>query len=162
MSITDADWRATIELDLMAAVRTTRAALPAMLAAGAGVIVTTCSVNARLPDPAVMDYSVAKAGLASFCKALSKEVGPRGIRVNTVSPGPVATDLWLGQGGVAQTVSAATGVAPEDVASQAASQMVTGRFTRPEEVADLVLFLASDASAARLSAGIFRPFCHSS
>ena len=124
-----------------------QAALPAMLAAGAGVIVTTCSVNARLPDPAVMDYSVAKAGLASFCKALSKEVGPRGIRVNTVSPGPVATDLWLGQGGVAQTVSAATGAGPQEVASQAASQMVTGRFTRPDEVADLVLFLASDRAS---------------
>jgi NAD(P)-dependent dehydrogenase (short-subunit alcohol dehydrogenase family) len=147
LSITDADWHATIELDLMTAVRATRAALPAMLAAGTGVIVTTCSVNARLPDPAVMDYSVAKAGLASFCKALSKEVGPRGIRVNTVSPGPVATDLWLGQDGVAQTVSAATGAAPQEVANQAASQMVTGRFTRPEEVADLVVFLASDRAS---------------
>jgi NAD(P)-dependent dehydrogenase (short-subunit alcohol dehydrogenase family) len=144
LSITDADWHATIELDLMAAVRTTRSVLPAMLAAGSGVIVTICSVNARLPDPAVMDYCVAKAGLANFCKALSKEVGPRGIRVNTVSPGPVATDLWLGAGGVAQTVSAATGAAPQEVANQAASQMVTGRFTRPDEVADLVVFLASD------------------
>jgi NAD(P)-dependent dehydrogenase (short-subunit alcohol dehydrogenase family) len=65
-----------------------------------------------------MDYSVAKAGLASFCKALSKEVGPRGIRVNTVSPGPVATDLWLGQGGAARTVSAATGAAPQEVANR--------------------------------------------
>ena len=61
-----------------------------MLAAGTGVIVSTCSVNARLPDPAVMDYSVAKAGLASFCKALSKEVGPRGIRVI-----PSAPARWL-------------------------------------------------------------------
>src|SRR6516162_9266649 len=147
LSITDADWRATIELDLMAAVRTTRAALPAMLAAGAGVIVSTCSVNARLPDPAVMDYSVAKAGLASFCKALSKEVGPRGIRVNTVSPGPVATDLWLGDQGVAQTVGRATGAKPEDVASQAAQGSVTGRFSRPDEVAELVLLLASDRTA---------------
>jgi NAD(P)-dependent dehydrogenase (short-subunit alcohol dehydrogenase family) len=134
----------TPELDLMTAIRTTRAALPAMLTASRGVIVSTCSVNARLPDPAVMDYSVAKAGLANFCKALSKEVGPRGIRVNTVSPGPVATDLWLGEGGVAQTVSAATGAAPQEMANQAASQMVTGRFTSPDEVAGLVLFLASD------------------
>ena len=134
------------DLDELARTGQVRVVL-ADLADPAVVIVSTCSVNARLPDPAVMDYSVAKAGLASFCKALSKEVGPRGIRVNTVSPGPVATDLWLGQGGVAQTVSAATGAAPQEVASQAASQMVTGRFTRPDEVADLVLFLASDRAS---------------
>ncbi len=144
LSITDDDWQATINLNLMTAVRITRGALPSMIAAGKGAIVSTCSVNAYLPDPAVMDYSAAKAALANFSKALSKEVGPKGIRVNTVSPGPVATDLWLGQGGVAATVGAATGADPGDVAKQAASQMVTGRFTRPEEVADLVLFLASD------------------
>jgi Enoyl-(Acyl carrier protein) reductase len=85
--------------------------------------------------------------LVNFAKALSKEVGPMGIRVNSVNPGPVATDLWLGTGGVAATVSAATGADPKDVASQAARQMVTGRFTQPHEVADLVLFLASDLAA---------------
>jgi NAD(P)-dependent dehydrogenase (short-subunit alcohol dehydrogenase family) len=106
--------------------------------------VTTSSVNAFLPDPLVIDYSAAKAALANFCKALSKEVGPRGVRVNTVSPGPVATALWLGDGGVAQTVARATGAQPDAVAKQAAEQMVTGRFTRPQEVADLVLLLASD------------------
>src|SRR5260370_38112997 len=112
LSITDADWHATIELDLMAAVRTTRAALPAMLAARTAVIVRTCSVNARLPDPTVMDYSLAKTGLASLCKAQSKVVGPRGTRVNTVSPGAVATDRGLGQGGGAPTVSPATAPPP--------------------------------------------------
>jgi NAD(P)-dependent dehydrogenase (short-subunit alcohol dehydrogenase family) len=147
LSITDEDWLATLNLDLMAAIRACRAVLPAMLAAGSGAIITVCSVNARLPDPAVLDYSTAKAGLAGFCKALSKEVGPHGIRVNTVSPGPVATDLWLGADGVAQTVSAATGARPDDVAKQAAGQMVTGRFTQPAEVADLVLFLASSRAA---------------
>ena len=60
-SITDEDWLATITLDLMAAVRMTRSVLPAMLAAGSGAIITICSVNARLPDPAVLDYCVAKA-----------------------------------------------------------------------------------------------------
>jgi NAD(P)-dependent dehydrogenase (short-subunit alcohol dehydrogenase family) len=144
LSITDDDWATTLTLNLMAAVRTTRSALPVMLAAGHGAIVNICSVNAALPDPAVLDYSAAKAALASFSKSLSKEFGPSGIRVNTVSPGPVATDLWLGPGGVAETRSKAAGVRPEDVESAAAQAMVLGRFTRPDEVADLVLYLASD------------------
>jgi len=147
LSITDEDWQSSLTLNLMAAVRATRSVLPAMLTAGKGSIVTVCSVNAALPDPAVLDYSAAKAALAGFCKALSKEVGPRGVRVNTVSPGPVATDLWLGDQGVAQAVSRATGAKPEDVASQAAQGSVTGRFSRAEEVADLVLLLASDRTA---------------
>jgi NAD(P)-dependent dehydrogenase (short-subunit alcohol dehydrogenase family) len=94
-----------------------------------------------------MDYSAAKAALANFSKSLSKEVGPHGIRVNTISPGPVATDLWLGDHGVAATVSRETGARAQDVQSQAAQQTVTGRFSRPEEVADLVLILASDRTA---------------
>jgi NAD(P)-dependent dehydrogenase (short-subunit alcohol dehydrogenase family) len=147
LSISDEDWQAALDLNLMAAVRATRSALPAMLAAGHGSIVTICSVNASLPDPAVLDYSAAKAALAGFCKALSKEVGPRGVRVNTVRPGSVATYLWLGDNGVVKDVSQATGATPEDVASQAARGSVTGRFSRPEEVADLVLLLASDRTA---------------
>jgi NAD(P)-dependent dehydrogenase (short-subunit alcohol dehydrogenase family) len=131
----------------MAAVRATWAVLPVMISAGRGAIVTISSVNAFLPDPAVMDYSAAKAALASFCKSLSKEVGPHGIRVNTISPGPVATDLWLGDHGFAATVSRATGASPQDVQQQAARQSATGRFSRPEEVADLVLMLASDRTA---------------
>jgi NAD(P)-dependent dehydrogenase (short-subunit alcohol dehydrogenase family) len=147
LSITDQDWLATLNLNLMTAVRATRAALPAMIEAGKGAIVNVCSVNSVLPDPAVLDYSAAKAALASFSKALSKEVGPKGIRVNTVSPGPVATDLWLGPDGVAATVGSATGARPDEVAKGAASAMLTGRFSRPEEVADLVLLLASDVTA---------------
>ena len=145
--ITDEDWLASLTLNLMAAVRTTRAALPVMVAAGKGAIVNISSANAFLPDPAVMDYSAAKAALANFSKSLSKEVGPHGIRVNTISPGPVATDLWLGDHGVAATVSRATGARAQDVQSQAAQQTVTGRFSRPEEVADLVVILASDRTA---------------
>jgi len=147
LAITDADWLASININLMAAVRATRSALPSMLAAGKGAIVNVCSVNSVLSDPAVMDYSAAKAALASFSKALSKEVGPKGVRVNTVSPGPVATDLWLGGDGVAARVGRATGARPEDVAKSAAQGMVTGRFSRPDEVADLVVILASDRTA---------------
>ncbi|MFI5932189.1 SDR family NAD(P)-dependent oxidoreductase [Actinoplanes sp. NPDC051494] len=144
LAVTDDMWATTWNLNVMAAVRATRAVLPIMLAAGAGVVVNTGSVNARLADPLVVDYSAAKAALTNLAKSLSKEYGSRGIRVNTVAPGPVATDLWLGTDGVAETVAAANGTTPDEIAAGAAAAMVTGRFTRPEEVADLVLLLASD------------------
>jgi NAD(P)-dependent dehydrogenase (short-subunit alcohol dehydrogenase family) len=144
LSLTDDDWLWGLTINFLAAVRTTRAALPHLLDRGAGTIVSTCSVNAILPDPLVIDYSAAKAALLNFSKSLSKEVGPRGVRVNTVSPGPVATPLWLGEDGVAATVARASGGEAGDIAKQAAANAVTGRFTRPEEVADLIVLLASD------------------
>ncbi|QGG39966.1 oxidoreductase [Aeromicrobium yanjiei] len=141
-AIPDEEWAWSVRMNLMAAVRTTRAALPHLLDRR-GCIVSTCSVNAVLPDPLVMDYSAAKAALASFSKSLSKEVGPRGVRVNTVSPGPVATDLWLGDHGVANVVAAAGGGDAHSVAAEAAAQAATGRFTTPEEVAAMIVVLAS-------------------
>jgi NAD(P)-dependent dehydrogenase (short-subunit alcohol dehydrogenase family) len=154
LSITDEDWASTMNLNLMAAVRMTRAVLPSMIAAGGGAIVTMSSVNAFLPDPAVLDYSASKAAVANFSKSLSKEVAQHNIRVNTVSPGPVSTGLWLGTSGVAQTVARATGGDPAAVAQQAAADAATGRFTTPEEVADLMLFLAS-ARAANVTGADF-------
>jgi NAD(P)-dependent dehydrogenase (short-subunit alcohol dehydrogenase family) len=144
VAVTDEQWLNSLTLTFLAAVRTTRAALPAMLAAGRGAIVTVCSINAFLPDPSVIDYCAAKAALANFSKALSKEVGPLGIRVNTVSPGPVSTGLWLGDHGVAATVGGASNVDPETVVHQQEQQAATRRFTTPQEVADLVLFLTSE------------------
>lgn len=146
-SVTDEEWLAAFTINVLTPVRMLRAVLPFMLDAGRGSIVTVSSVNAFLPDPLVIDYSAAKAALANLSKSLSKEVGGRGIRVNTVSPGPVATDLWLGEGGVAQTVARATGADPAAVAAGAAGGAVTGRFTRPDEVARLICFLASDAAS---------------
>jgi NAD(P)-dependent dehydrogenase (short-subunit alcohol dehydrogenase family) len=145
--VTDDDWDRSLTLTLMAAVRTTRAAVPELTRRGGGSIVTISSVNATLADPSVIDYAAAKAALSSFSKSLSKELGPAGIRVNTVSPGPVETGLWLGGQGVAQAVSAETGTNPAEVAARAAAGAATGRFTRPAEVADLVLVLASDRSS---------------
>ena len=119
-----------------------------MLKAGSGAIVMTCSVNARLPDPAVLDYSAAESCTSPHSpRRCPRKSGRAGIRVNTVSPGPVATDLWLGHGSIAETISHATGAKPAEVESQAAAGSATGRFSQPNEVASLIAYLASDLAA---------------
>jgi len=147
VTVTDEDWDAAWSLGLMSAVRTTRAAIPHMMDRGGGSIVVIGSVNAVLPDPNFLDYTTTKAALANLAKGLSKEFGPKGIRVNTISPGPVSTDLWLGDDGLAARVAAASGTGSEDIVKSVSASAVTGRFTTPQEVADLAVFLASDRSA---------------
>lgn len=146
LAVNDADWQWALEVNLLSAVRATRAALPHLIRRAPSAIVTVCSVNATLPEPGVIDYSAAKAALRSFCKSLSKELGPAGVRVNTVSPGPVETDLWLGAGGVAETVGQAQGIDPAAVRAAAVGGTPTRRFTRPAEVAQVVLLLASETA----------------
>jgi NAD(P)-dependent dehydrogenase (short-subunit alcohol dehydrogenase family) len=143
LAVTDEDWDWAMTINFFAALRTMRAALPHLAARPGASIVTISSVNAFLPDPQVIDYSAAKGALTNLCKSLSKEYGTK-VRVNTISPGPVQTDLWLGDDGVAATVARATGTTAEAVARQAAADTSTGRFTHPQEIADLALFLASD------------------
>jgi NAD(P)-dependent dehydrogenase (short-subunit alcohol dehydrogenase family) len=122
-----------------------------MLEQGGGAIVNIISVNAFFePDGGTIDYGAAKAALLNINKSLAQEFGPRGIRFNGISPGPVATDLWLGEGGVAHTVGARTGTDP-DTAREAVLQSIgglaTGRLTTADEVATLALVLASDRTA---------------
>ncbi|ANJ28561.1 oxidoreductase [Agromyces aureus] len=146
LAVSDDDWLRTFNLTLMAGVRTTRAAIPLLLERGAGNVVTIASVNAYLPDPGVIDYAAIKASVWNLSKSLSKEYGPRGLRFNTISPGPVSTPLWLGETGVAATIAAKLGVSLDEARERIVAEgggFSTGRFTEPEEVADLVLLLAS-------------------
>ena len=116
--------------------------------AGSGSIVNVASVNSFFqPDAATIDYGVAKAAVVNLSKSLSQEFGPKGIRVNCVSPGQVSTDLWLGEHGVAETIAKATGVDADTIRETATAAIATGRFTTPEEVATLVTMLASDRTA---------------
>jgi NAD(P)-dependent dehydrogenase (short-subunit alcohol dehydrogenase family) len=148
LDVTDEDFEASFQLNFFAALRATRAAVAQMLEQGGGTIVNVASVNSFFhPDGLVIDYGAAKAALLNTAKALSQELGPKGIRINSVSPGPVATDLWLGGKGVAATVGAATGVDPEAVRDSAIASMATRRFTSPDEVAALVAILASPRTA---------------
>jgi NAD(P)-dependent dehydrogenase (short-subunit alcohol dehydrogenase family) len=146
LALSDADFEASMQINFYSALRATRAAVTDMLGRGEpGAIVNVASVNAFFqPDGGVIDYGAAKAAMVNFAKALSQELAPKGIRINNVSPGPVETDLWLGEDGVAATVARATGRAPGDVrAGLIASGMPTGRFSTPREVATLVALLAS-------------------
>ena len=106
------------------------------------------SVNATLPEWNIVDYSATKAALANYAKSLSKEFGPKGIRVNTVSPGPVATDLWLADDGIAAQFAAASGASSGRGGAVRESQArPPAASPPPQEVADLTVFLASDRSA---------------
>jgi NAD(P)-dependent dehydrogenase (short-subunit alcohol dehydrogenase family) len=148
LALSDEDFEASLQLNFFAALRATRAAVADMVTRGAGTIVNVASVNAFFhPDGAVIDYGAAKAALVNISKALSQELGPRGIRITSVSPGPVATDLWLGDGGVADLVGEATGAEPDAVRAAVTAGMPTGRFTTPREVATIVALLASPRSA---------------
>jgi NAD(P)-dependent dehydrogenase (short-subunit alcohol dehydrogenase family) len=148
LSLSDADFEASLQLNFFAALRATRAAVEDMTKRKEGTVVNVASVNSFFePDGGVIDYGAAKAALVNFVKSLSQELGPSGIRVTSVSPGPVATDLWLGKHGVAETVGSASGAGGDAVRDQMAASMPTGRFTTPREVATIVALLASPRMA---------------
>lgn len=140
----DEQWRQMFELNFFSAVRTTRGALPS-LARRKGAIVNISSNGARIPHAGPMPYTTAKAALTAFGKALTEEVGPLGVRVNTISPGPVRTSLWESPEGYGAELARSMGVPHAQLLAQlpAGAGVTTGRFVEPEEVAAIVGYLAS-------------------
>ena len=140
----DEEWQRALDLNLFPAVRLDRALLPMMLAQGSGVIIHITSIQSRLPLPdATIAYAAAKAALANYSKALSKEVSPKGVRVVRVSPGWVETDGALG---LVNELAAKQGTdydGARQMLMDSLGGIPIGRPARPEEVADLVAFLAS-------------------
>jgi NAD(P)-dependent dehydrogenase (short-subunit alcohol dehydrogenase family) len=148
LATSDDEFEWALHMNFFTGLRAIRAALGPMVEQGSGSIVNIASVNSFFqPDAATVDYGVAKAAVLNLSKSLSQEFGPKGIRVNCVSPGQVSTDLWLGEHGVAATFANATGVDADTIRATATAALATGRFTTPEEVATLVTMLASDRTA---------------
>ncbi|WP_166677703.1 SDR family oxidoreductase [Amycolatopsis arida] len=144
LQLEDEAWLHTFNLTFMSAVRATRAALPSLLDRR-GAVVNISSVNAKLPQPRLVAQSAAKAALSNLGKALAEEFAARGLRVNTISPGPVWTDLWTSPGGPGEMLARRAGARLEDFTEQLpeAIGVPTGRLADPEEIAALVVLLAS-------------------
>jgi NAD(P)-dependent dehydrogenase (short-subunit alcohol dehydrogenase family) len=148
LATTDEEFEWALQMNFSTGLRAIRAALRPMLDQGSGSIVNIASVNSFFqPDAATIDYGVAKAAIVNLSQSLSQEFGPKGIRVNCVSPGQVSTELWLGEHGVAETFAKASGVEADAVRENVTAAIATGRFTTPQEVATLVTMLASDRIA---------------
>ena len=134
LEIDPSEWEDVIRTDLTAAFHTCRAALPSMIEQGSGSIVNIASRLGQMGVAETAAYSAAKAGLIGLTRALAKEFGPRGIRVNAVAPAVTVTEMT-------------TDLIDSDEGRRRLRDMPLGRFGRADEVADAVIFLLSDASA---------------
>lgn len=148
-ALTEAHWRAELDLNLMPAVRLDRLLIPQMLERGSGAVVHVSSIQGRLPLPdSTTAYAAAKAALTTYSKALSKEVGPKGVRVNVVSPGWIMTEA---SGHLLERIAEGSGGTIEDARQSVLAGLggiPLGRPAEPEEVAELIAFLASDRASA--------------
>ena len=149
LALTDEHWQNEINLNLLPAVRLDRAFIPGMVKQQSGVILHVSSIQRRLPlFEATLAYAAAKAALTTYSKGLSKELGPKGIRVNTVAPGFIETaaahrlimrlaeEAGTDEDAARQSLMASLGGIP------------IGRPGRPEEVAELIAFLVSQRAAS--------------
>ncbi|NKY86391.1 oxidoreductase [Nocardia veterana] len=148
LDTSDEQWKTLFDLNFFSQVWTTRAALPSLLERR-GSIVNISSINAQLPGAGPFGYSEAKAALTALSKHLSEELGPQGVRVNTVSPGVVGSSLWRSPTGFGAKLAAAQGVSHEDLLASIGESfgIASKRISEPEEVAALVTFLVSDRAA---------------
>jgi 3-oxoacyl-[acyl-carrier protein] reductase len=136
--VPDSEWDAYWQLNVMSHVRAIRSALPHLRAAGGGAIVNVSSSAGKRPSTGMPHYSVMKAALLSLSRLVADLYGREGIRCNAVTPGPTATEAWLGEGGLADQRGDR-----EQVLADVAAGRPLGRLAEPEEIAAVVVFLCS-------------------
>src|SRR3954447_9257176 len=145
--LSDDDWQAQWELNVMASLRLMRAAAPGMAERGWGRIVNVSSSSGKRPSLRNPAYSVAKAAQLSLSRVFADEYAGRGVLVNAVAPGPTATELWTGPEGIAAQWAKRSGRSREDELAAAGAKLPVGRLGTPEEIAAVIVFLCSEQAS---------------
>jgi len=147
LQVTDEQWEAMWQLNVMSYVRAIRAAVPRMRERGRGAIVNVSSTSGKRPSTAMPNYSVTKAAVLSLSRLVADLYARDGIRSNAVTPGPTATESWLDEGGLADQQAARTGTNREEVLAAVGAGRPLGRLAEPEEIAAVIAFLCSDRAS---------------
>jgi 3-oxoacyl-[acyl-carrier protein] reductase len=140
--LSDAQWEEMWQLNVMSFVRAIRAVLPGMRERGRGAIVNVSSSAGKRPSTGMPNYSVTKAAVLSLSRLVADVYAQDGIRCNAVAPGPTATKVWLGDGGLAEQQGER-----EAVLEKVAANRPLGRLAEPDEIAAVIVFLCSDAAS---------------
>lgn len=141
--VPDEEWDAYWQLNVMSYVRTIRASLPLLRSRGGGAIVNVSSTAGKRPSSGMPHYSVTKAAVLSLSRLVADLYAKDGIRCNAVTPGPTATDAWLGEGGLADQ----QGSDRKAVLATVGAERPLGRLAAPEEIAAVIVFLASERAS---------------
>ncbi|MBO9533714.1 MAG: SDR family oxidoreductase [Solirubrobacteraceae bacterium] len=142
--LTDADWQSQLDQHVLAPMRLMRAAAPVMAGAGWGRIVNVTSSSGKRPSSMNPAYGVAKSAELALSRAFAEHWAPRGVLVNAVAPGPAATELWTGRGGMGEQLAGREGSTIEAVVERLGRQLPLGRVAEAGEIADVVAFLCSE------------------
>jgi len=146
-ALTDADWNGQWELHVLASMRLMRAFAPGMAERGWGRIVNVSSSAGKRPSLTNAAYSVTKAAQLSLSRVFADTYAARGVLVNAVAPGPVASPLWIEAGGLADQAAAAAGISREQAFDAQAARVPVGRFAAEEEIASVIAFLCSERAS---------------
>jgi 3-oxoacyl-[acyl-carrier protein] reductase len=146
--LTDADWLGLYELHVLAAMKLMREAAPRMAARGGGHIVNVASSAGKRPSLMNAAYSVTKAAQLSLSRVFADTYAAQNVLVNAVAPGGTASELWVGEGGMADQTAAARGISREAALDVQRAKIPLGRLAEPEEVADVIAFLCSARAGA--------------
>lgn len=149
--LTEEDWAASFQINLMSYVRCIQAVLPTMRERRSGCIVNVSSSAGKRPSTGMADYSVMKAGVLSLSRLVADTYAGEGIRSVAICPGPARTPAWLGEGGLADQIAARTGIGREEALARTGAGRPIGRMAEPGEIAAAIVFAASPTRASYLT-----------